>query len=248
MHPIGCSLVSLKGFCEHSTPMTSPTLRLDARGPRLGPSQRTRGAARCEGCALTPGLCLCAELPRLEPRARVVVVMHHVELRKTTNTGRLAVRMLEGAELRVRGEREASERRPLPVGKRLVLYPSDDAVELQPSLVAPGAPVVLLAPDGTWTQARRALRRDPDLSGAIPVTLPAGPPSQYGLRRHPREGGLSTLEAIARALAILETPTIAEAMLSVFDEFVRRSLAIRASGKGGEPPAREIPGQDRILR
>jgi DTW domain-containing protein YfiP len=176
---------------------------------------------------------MCSELPRLATRTRVVVVMHHVELRKTTNTGRLAARMLEGAEVRVRGERQQAPRAELPEGRKLVLFPSDDAVELSPALASESDRVVLLVPDGNWTQARRALRRDPDLKSALPVALPPGPASSYGLRRHPREGGLCTLEAIARALAVLGEVEAERALLASFDEFVRRSLLIRASGKGG---------------
>lgn len=63
---------------------------------------RTRRIPRCPGCWLHAASCVCAELPRLSAATRVVVVMHHVELRRASNTGRLAARVL-GAEVRVRG-------------------------------------------------------------------------------------------------------------------------------------------------
>ncbi len=216
--------------------MSDPLLRVDARGPRLGASQRTRGVARCEGCALTPGLCLCGELPQLAVRTRVVLVMHHVELRKTTNTGRLVARMLSGAEVLIRGERDAegTPRAPLPPGRRLLLYPAEGARVLDRDWLRDEEPAVLLVPDGNWTQARRAARRDVDLRDAEPVSLPEGESTRYTLRRHPRAGGLSTLEAVARALGVLEGPEVEGALLDVFDRFVARSLAIRASGKGGQ--------------
>ena len=41
---------------------------------------------------------------------------------------------------------------------------------------------------------------------AAAVGLPPGPPTAYHLRAEPKEGGLSTLEAIARAFCLLEGP------------------------------------------
>ncbi len=67
------------------------------------PTIRTRRLPRCEGCALPPSLCLCAELPVLAARTRVVLLMHHVELRKPSNTGRLLAQLLPGLQVGVRG-------------------------------------------------------------------------------------------------------------------------------------------------
>jgi DTW domain-containing protein len=56
------------------------------------------------------------------------------------------------------------------------------------------------------------------------VTLPDGPRSRYQLRREPKEGGLATMEAIARAYGVLEGPHAKEPLERVFHEMVRRSL------------------------
>jgi DTW domain-containing protein YfiP len=90
--------------------------------------------------------------------------------------------------------------------------------------------VVLLVPDGNWNQARRIARRDPDARAASPVMLPPGPPSRYGLRRAPREGTVSTLEAVARALGALEGPEVEQALTRILDTFVERTH--RAAGRG----------------
>lgn len=157
------------------------------------------------------------------------MVVHHVEIRKSTNTTRLLARVVEGVDVRVRGEISGEPRRALPPGRRLVLYPDGAARELGPS-DAQGAGAerpVLLVPDGTWKQASRALHRDTDLSGAEIVRLPPGPPSRYGLRRSPRDETVSTFEAVARALGILEGPVIEAALMRPFDRFVGRVRALR---------------------
>jgi DTW domain-containing protein YfiP len=155
-------------------------------------------------------------------RTRVVLLTHHAEPRKSTNTGRLVALALQGAEIRLRGERDAPLRPPLPEGRRLLLFPHAEARELSPE-DGRGEPVVLLVPDGTWNQARRILRRDPDARDAEPVRLPPGAPSRYGLRRAPREGTVSTLEAVARALGLLEGEEIERWLTEILDAFVERS-------------------------
>jgi DTW domain-containing protein len=182
-------------------------------------------------------MCLCGELPQIPTRSRVVLLTHRIERTKSTNTGRIALRLLAGAEIRVRGEIQARARPPLPAGRRLVLYPSPHARVLSPA-DAQGEPVVLLVPDGTWNQARRAFQRDPDAQGAEPVTLPEGAPSRYGLRRAPHEGALSTLEAVARALGLLEGEAIERRMMEAFDAWVERATRVRLTGKLAPTEAR----------
>ncbi len=193
----------------------------DARLPR---PRVPRGLTRCRWCALPVDHCMCAELPRIAVRTRVVIVMHHAERRKTSNTARLVAGSLVGAEIRVRGLLDDAARAPLPEGRRLLLYPSEDATTLGPEHAGPN--VVLLVPDGNFRQAQRATKRDGDLLGAEPIQLAAGPPSRYLLRRAAAPGLLSTIEAVARALAVLEGPEPAAQLEAVFDQFLSRSLAV----------------------
>jgi DTW domain-containing protein YfiP len=175
-------------------------------------------------------MCVCGDLPRLAARTRVVLLTHRIERTKSTNTGRLVARLLEGAEIRERGELDPKERPPLPEGRRLILFPAPEARELSRD-DGRGGPVVLLVPDGNWSQARRAFNRDPDAKGAEPVTLPEGAPSRYGLRRAPRDGSLSTLEAVARALGVLEGAALEREMMAAFDTWVERATRVRLTGK-----------------
>lgn len=165
------------------------------------------------------------------------MLTHRIERTKSTNTGRLVARMLEGAEVRERGAIEPRERPPLPEGRRLVLYPAPNARVLSPD-DARGEPLVLLVPDGNWSQARRTFHRDPDARGAEAVTLPEGAPSRYGLRRAPREGTVSTLEAVARALGLLDGAAIEQRMMEAFDLWVERARHLRLTGTLPDTSAR----------
>jgi DTW domain-containing protein len=70
-----------------------------------------------------------------------------------------------------------------------------------------GRPRALLFLDGSWTQTRRMLQRNPALCALPRLSLPGGAPR---LRlRQPPEGGMATLEAVAAALGIVESPALA---------------------------------------
>ena len=71
------------------------------------------------------------------------------------------------------------------------------------------------------------LRRDDLFQGAEVVTLPPAGPSRYGLRRHAREGSVCTLEAVGRALGVLEGGDIEERLAAVLERFVARSRQAR---------------------
>jgi DTW domain-containing protein YfiP len=187
---------------------------------------RSRRLPHCRCCDLPEPLCLGPDRPAFVPRTRVALVVHHVEARKPSNTGRLAHLVLGGSTLRVRGLRDADALPSPPAGRRLVLYPGRDARVLSPG-DAGGDALTLLVPDGSWEQARRMVRRDPWLRDGELVCLPDVGPSRYRLRRTARTDALCTFEAVARALGVLEGVEFERTLLGVLDAFVARTLALR---------------------
>lgn len=184
---------------------------------------------RCTGCRLHAGLCACALIPRVETRTRVVLIIHRNELRKTTNTGRLATQCLVNSELVVRGDGARPAPLELPPDMEpVVLFPAEDATPLD-ELVAilDGKPLALIVPDGTWRQAAKVRNRVPGLAHARCAALPAGDPSRYRLRVSAHDHGLSTIEAVARALGVLEGPHVQAALEHPFRVMVERTLWAR---------------------
>jgi len=93
------------------------------------------------------------------------------------------------------------------------------------SLWAPGIfgfdkPFALVVPDGNWRQGAKVRGRMPGIKELPCAVLPPGPVTTYRLRHETKDGGLATLEAIARAYRILEGPErgplVEEALLRVF--------------------------------
>ncbi len=184
---------------------------------------RTRRLPRCPRCNQAEAACICDALVRVAIRTKVLVLVHHLEARKTTNTGRLAALGL-GARLGLWGDRDADPP-ALPDGRVLLLFPSEASRPLVPGDATSDA--TLVVPDGSWPQARKMARRvEAACAGRVErVRVEAGVPSLYTLRRTTREGALATIEAIAYALSVLEGDEGARVMtetLALFGAFVER--------------------------
>ena len=173
-------------------------------------------------------LCICALIPRIETRTRLVLFIHRSEDRKPTNTGRLATQCLANSEVRVRGQEEhPSAAYAWDASTRpLLLFPHEDAVPLA-ELAVCDRPTTLIVPDGTWRQASKVRQRLPGLRDVPCVWLPAGAPSTYRLRAEAHEEGLATIEAIARAFGILEGAEVQRAVEHIFNTMVERTLWAR---------------------
>jgi len=174
-------------------------------------------------------LCICALLPRLATRTRVVVLLHQLEARKTTNTGIVAARCLTNSAVVYRGrgpeglETETLEAALETEADPVLLFPHPDATPLG-ARPAGDKPVLLVVPDGTWPQAARARRRLGALAALPCVSLPETGAAVDRLRAPPRPGRLATLEAVAVALGILEGQPVADALMRVYRIMTERTL------------------------
>jgi len=184
-------------------------------------------------------LCVCSLVPRVATRTRLVLVIHRVEARKPSNTGRLAAACLPNSEVLVRGHADAPSEpiRPAPGSRLLLLFPHEGAVPLGPIHAAGLGPVTLVVPDGTWRQASKVRQRVPGLRDVPCVSLPADEPSIYRLRAEAHEHGLATLEAVARAMGLLEGLHVRRALEHVFRAMVERTLWSR-----GEMATADVTG------
>ena len=186
---------------------------------------------RCPRCRLLVAKCLCDLVPRLETRTRVLVVVHQLETQKPSNTGLLALRCLPNSDAVIRGRLDRSTDVPdwSAHGDPVLLFPHEDARPLE-AWRDHARPVTLIVPDGTWRQAARVRRRVPGLDTVPCAFVAREGTSAYRLRRTPDPRRLSTMEAIADALAVLEPsdgPAVREALLGIFHVMIERSLAGR---------------------
>lgn len=196
-------------------------------------TQRTKCRTRCTRCRMRPEICICNLIPSLTLGTRVVLVISHREVNAPTNTGRLAGLSLTNSAVLVRGDLE----RPydlrdhlMPDRPSLLLYPDPEAEILSPELMSRfNGPVNLVVPDGNWRQATKMRRRDPHMAALPIVKIPPGRATEYLVRREPKEEGMATIEAIARALGIMEGAEVQMALEGVFKAMVHRTLSSRGT-------------------
>ncbi|MEZ4270408.1 MAG: tRNA-uridine aminocarboxypropyltransferase [Myxococcota bacterium] len=190
-------------------------------------SRRDNAAYRCPACLMHQTLCICPELPKLTLRHRICLVMHREEVRKTTNTGRLAKLCMPDTQMLIHGDQKhPAVLTGAPERHRLLLFPHADAQVLTKGH-AKDRRLTLVVPDGTWRQASKMCRRLPWMENLPRVTLPPGPKTHYDLRSALKPGGLATFEAIARALGILEGAAVQQSLERVFRLMVERTLFSR---------------------
>ena len=186
---------------------------------------------------MTRPLCICGSIPRLDLSTRVCLIFHVNELKRSSNTGRLALRALVNSEMRVRGE----TREPLDLSDLLtdryrtfLFYPTVDAVELDHELVAQErTPIQLLVPDGSWRQAKKVHSRHHELKDVPRVKIGAPDISKFHLRAQHRPEGMATLQAIAHGLGVIEGDLVKAQLMKLYDAKVERTMLGRGLLRGG---------------
>jgi DTW domain-containing protein YfiP len=190
---------------------------------------------RCGGCGLLDFRCVCGDLPRVALPFRLLVVQHGKEGAKPTNTARLLPRVVEGCRIVTYATRERPWSAELLRGdaadeRRVLLFPAEGAETLDRATVAgfAEAPHCLVVLDGTWRQAGRLARRADGLADLPRVALPPGAPSRWSVRRAPRDGCLSTFDAVVRVAQLLPDRGTAAALERAWERLLAAQLPGRA--------------------
>jgi DTW domain-containing protein YfiP len=186
----------------------------------LHPTRKRKTQDPCLVCYLHKDRCICENIPTLTLTTKISLIIHAKELKRTTNTGRLAIKALTNSEMRIRGaEHEALDLSYLLTEKyrTFVFYPSNDAVELNKQLVnASSLPIQLIVPDGNWRQASKVHSRHHELGALTRVKISTPNTLGMHMRAENTEAGMATLEAIAHALGIIEGDEVKEILMKLY--------------------------------
>ncbi|MCB9574623.1 MAG: DTW domain-containing protein [Kofleriaceae bacterium] len=180
---------------------------------------------RCARCLLPRRTCMCAEIRPIAHRTEVVIVRHVTEAWRSSNSGRIAALALAHARLVDHGREGApADLAALRAPDTWLVYP-----EGPPRRVAPAPPPArLVFLDATWSQAKRMRQRLPALRGLPILSLPIDEVPAARLRTSPGQGRVSTIEAIAAALRLVEGDAPAAELERLFAIMIERA---RASGR-----------------
>jgi DTW domain-containing protein YfiP len=182
------------------------------------------GRPVCERCRRPIPVCYCAHIHQLTTRTRVVLLQHPRERHVAVGTARMAHLALPNSTLRlgldfsldpvVTAELAASP-------DVYVLFPGPNARDA--ATLPRDRPVTLVVLDGTWWQARKLWKLNPVLAALPQVAFAPRQASAYRIRRQPAAFCLSTIEALAEVLPLVEPAGQAfERLLDPFHAMVAR--------------------------
>lgn len=148
--------------------------------------------------------------------ARVILLQHPRERDVAIGTAHMARICLANAELHVGvewgGSPALARAHDDPTRPAVLLYPGEGARDVAHE--PPPGPVTLVVVDGTWTQARHVIERNPALLALPRYAFTPAAPSEYRIRREPSVEYVSTIEALAHVLGVLEGSRSASASSS----------------------------------
>ncbi|MDQ9090924.1 tRNA-uridine aminocarboxypropyltransferase [Pseudoalteromonas haloplanktis] len=163
----------------------------------------------CEHCKFSLSTCLCEDLSVLDNKLKIIILQDPNEIKVSKNTARLLTLCLSQCELII-GETQAdfSLLETLPVASTALLYPDQDAVLLDDAGIATKTFAEqlshLIVLDGTWKKAFKIMQLTPSLNNFKKVSFATIPKNRYRIRKAPRADSLSTLEAVAHSLMLIE--------------------------------------------
>ena len=163
---------------------------------------------------------------------KVNLLLHAKEMGRVSNTGLIASRVISSIkevhygtpDYRFKPEDVFQEGK-----KNLILYP-DAAASLSDfkEQGVPAGEINLIVPDGNWPQAN-SMTKKLVVSGkfnTVRLAKPVG--GRYWLRLdHNHEHGVSTIEAIASAMEVMELDEESKVLRNALENFVYQSLLCR---------------------
>ncbi len=201
----------------------------------------------CRGCGRAMVTCFCERITVLKTRTRILLLQHPREQRVAVGTARMAQLALPNSRLRVgldfAKDEEIKDILARP-SSAYVLFPGPGALPVEK--LPRDRAVTLIVFDGTWSQARKLLKLNPEIAGLPRVAFHPGKPSAYVIRREPADFCVSTIEALAEVLTVLEPDGGPFArLLDPFHAMVERQLwfqtEVRASRHSFTRSARTSP-------
>ncbi|KXF81392.1 tRNA-uridine aminocarboxypropyltransferase [Enterovibrio coralii] len=161
----------------------------------------------CEQCGKAKKACICSLITQIDSDIPVVVLQHPSEVNQPIGTARILSLSLPHCTLIVGEDFTDNDSLNALLNNGDVdfalLYPADTATPISswssPAKKARG--IILL--DGTWRKAFKMYQLSSNLQALPCVMLDEGAMGNYRIRKSPKEGGLSTVEAGFHALSAL---------------------------------------------
>lgn len=175
----------------------------------------------CQQCHYPKPSCICHAVVGVNNRCKIWVLQHPHEVKQAKNTVRLLQLALNKIEVVVgQYPDDFTQIAALPLANTALLYPSEQARFLDEASCGANAQLQnLVVLDGTWKKTHRLLQQNPWLTQFQCVSFSRLPTNQYTIRKANKANSLSTLEAVAHSLHLIEQCP-AEPLLHLLTAFI----------------------------
>jgi DTW domain-containing protein YfiP len=185
----------------------------------------------CPNCQRPLPVCYCSALVQAANTTRILIIQHPLEQKHPFNTGRMAHLCLSNSEFIVAETLSATQLASILKTPSALLYPSlpwlpdTSEIMLETKESAGNSNIQqLIVIDATWNKSKKILHLHPALQKLPRLHLKGDLSSNYQIRKTTVTNGLSTLESIVKALAIMEPKSEGEsnfeAMLQPFEMMI----------------------------
>jgi DTW domain-containing protein YfiP len=196
----------------------------------------------CFTCRQPTFTCYCRHIKKFDPAIKFVILIHSLEARRRIATGRMSHLCLENSEL-IRGHDFTHNKKVNEILNdqsqfHIVLFPGPRSVNLtllsqkERSVILPNEKkLTVFVIDGTWDTANKMIRLSENLHDLPRFCFTPSAPSNFKVRKQPKPGCLSTIEAIYQTIDLLGPYCGFDvragkhnALLKVFGEMVEQQL------------------------
>jgi DTW domain-containing protein YfiP len=178
----------------------------------------------CKNCNFALNTCICAAIKTIRNKTTVIILQHPSEEKTAKNTAKLLNLSLTDCQI-IKGENNSDFfiLKNLPLDSTFLLYPNQNAVSLEDQNLQSRLKKIthLIVIDGTWKKAYKMLQLTTLLQHFKTVSFSNLPKNRYVIRKAPRADSLSTLEAVAQSLLLIEqlNPT---PLYNLLDELIQK--------------------------
>jgi DTW domain-containing protein YfiP len=162
----------------------------------------------CQRCDSPLNRCLCHTLTNIDNLWPVHILQHNNESKHPLGTAKIAQLSLRQCQIHISKVTADHERFIAPIlsSKPLLIFPSENSCELESIDTETSRPLIFL--DATWRKAKRMYLESELLQSLPTAHLNVSNPPAYKIRKSPNPNALSTIEAIAATLQLLEGDTV----------------------------------------
>lgn len=196
----------------------------------------------CIQCLQPEFSCYCCHIQKVDPKIKFVILIHPIEMRRRIATGRMSHLCLENSAL-IMGQdytdnKEVNDILNNPRYQPAVLYPGMTSTNISKlshqekfTLFDFKKTPVIFVIDGTWATARKTMHLSQNLKVLPRLCFTPPQESQFRVRKQPKAGYVSTIEAIHHMIDLLgdrpgfnSSSKAHKRLLYVFDKMVERQL------------------------